>query len=73
MGLFIVQGFVRVSVAEVILECAADVSLVFQNGGAEVLVHQADYESSVRFNGSYQAVLWGSEIGASPSLDSFFG
>jgi hypothetical protein len=71
MGLFIVQGFVHVCVAEVILECAADVSLAFQNGRAEVLVHQADYESLVRFDGLYQAVLWGSEIGESPSLDSF--
>jgi hypothetical protein len=70
MGLFIVQGFVRVCVAEVILECAADVSLAFQNGRAEVLVRQADYELPVRFNGSYQAVLLGSEIGTSPSLGS---
>jgi hypothetical protein len=54
MGLFIAQGCVRVCVA-VILECTADVSLAFQNGGAEVLVRQADYESSVRFNGLYQA------------------
>jgi hypothetical protein len=58
-------------VAEVILECTADVNLAFQNGGAEVIVHQADYEASVCFNGLYQAVLWGSEIGASSLLGSF--
>jgi hypothetical protein len=47
-------------------------SSVLQNGGAEVRVCQADYESSVRFNGLYQAALWGSEIGAwSPLLGSF--
>jgi hypothetical protein len=56
--------------AEVILECSANIKFAFQNGRAEIRVLQADYESSVRCNGSYQAVLLGGEIGASPSLGS---